>query len=73
MVADTAMAGKYFSSNELGEVVVRFYGDVAIAQGSESWIRKSGERGRWVWMDTWLKRNGRWQVEAAEDLKAPAK
>ena len=73
MVADTATAGKYFSSNELGDVVVRFYGDVAIAQGSESWTRKTGERGRWVWTDTWLKRNGRWQIEAAEDLKAPAK
>jgi ketosteroid isomerase-like protein len=73
MVADTATAGQYFSSNELGDVVVRFYGDAAIAQGSESWTRKTGERGRWVWTDTWLKRNGRWQIEAAEDLKAPAK
>lgn len=73
MVAETATAGNYFSSNEIGDVVVRFYGNMAIAQGSETWTRKSGEKGRWVWTDTWLKRNGRWQIEAAEDLKAPAK
>lgn len=73
MVAETANAGKYYSSNVIGDVVVRFYGNVAIAQGSETWTRKSGEKGRWVWTDTWLKRNGQWQIEAAEDLKAPAK
>jgi ketosteroid isomerase-like protein len=73
MVAETATAGKYFSSNLVGDVIVRFYGNVAIAQGSETWTRKSGEKGRWVWTDTWLRRNGRWQIEAAEDLKAPAK
>ena len=73
MVAETATAGKFFSSNVIGDIVVRFYGNMAIAQGSETWTRKSGEKGRWVWPDTWLKTNGRWQIEAAEDLKAPAK
>jgi hypothetical protein len=73
MVAETATAGKYFSSNQVGDVIVRFYDNVAIAQGSEIWTRKTGEKGRWVWTDTWLRRNGRWQIEAAEDLKAPAR
>ena len=72
MVADTIKAGAHFSSNEIGDVIVRFYGNMAVAQGSESWTRKSGEKGRWVWTDTWLKRNGNWQIVAAEDLKAPA-
>lgn len=71
MVAETAQARKYFASNVIGDVVVRFYGTTAIAQGSETWTRKSGEKGRWVWTDTWLKRNGQWQIVAAEDLKAP--
>jgi hypothetical protein len=31
------------------------------------------ERGRFVWTDTWLQRNGRWQIVAAEDLIAPEK
>ena len=72
MVADTAKSPQYFVSNRVNDVIVRFYGNMAVAQGSETWTRKSGEKGRWVWTDTWLKRNGQWQIVAAEDLKAPA-
>jgi hypothetical protein len=53
------------------QVRVRFYGDTAIAQGDETWERRSSERGRFVWIDTWLRRNGLWQIVAAEDLIAP--
>lgn len=73
MVADTAKAGQYFSSNVIGDIFVRFYGNMAVAQGSETWTKKSGASGRWVWTDTWLKRGGQWQIVAAEDLEAPAK
>ena len=72
MVADTAKGPQSFVSNKINDVIVRFYGNMAIAQGSETWTRKNGEKGRWVWTDTWLKRNGGWQIIAAEDLKAPA-
>jgi aminopeptidase C len=71
MIADTRTAQQYFVSNRLNEVKVRFYGDTAIAQGDESWERRSGERGRFVWTDTWIRRNGRWQIVATEDLVAP--
>jgi ketosteroid isomerase-like protein len=71
MIADTRNAPQYFVSNRLNEVKVRFYGDTAIAQGDEAWERRSGERGRFVWTDTWIRRNGRWQIVAAEDLIAP--
>lgn len=71
-VAETTTAGRRYASNAIGDVLVRFYGNMAVAQGSETWTRKSGEKGRWVWTDTWLMRNGRWQIVAAEDLKAPA-
>jgi ketosteroid isomerase-like protein len=71
MIADTKEGPKYFVSNHLDEVKVRFYGDTAVAQGSESWVRQTGEKGRFVWTDTWLRRNGRWQIVAAEDLVAP--
>ena len=73
MVADTEKAPQFFQSNVIGDIIVRFYGDTAIAQGSETWTRKTGEKGRWVWTDTWLRRNGLWQIIAAEDLKAPAR
>ena len=73
MIDETRNAPKYFLSNRLNEVKVRFYGKTAIAQGSETWEKRSGERGRFVWTDTWLQRNGRWQIIAAEDLIAPEK
>jgi hypothetical protein len=73
MISDTRDAPKYFVSNHANEIKVRFYGDTAVAQGSETWERRSGDplRGRFVWTDTWLKRNGKWQIVAAEDLAAP--
>ncbi len=57
-----------FEFNHLKNVDIRFYGDMAIAQGSEGWKLKSGKPGEFVWTDTWLKRNGTWQIVAAEDL-----
>lgn len=73
MIADTREAPKFFLSNRLNQVKVRFYGDTAVAQGDESWERRSGEpkRGRFVWIDTWVLRNGRWQIVAAEDVSVP--
>jgi len=73
MVRETRSAPEYFASNQLNEVKVRFFGNTAVAQGHESWQRHSGEplRGRFVWTDTWVKRKGRWQIVAAEDLIAP--
>lgn len=73
MIADTRNAPKHFVSNRLNDVKVRFYGDTAIAQGSETWEKRTSERGRFVWTDTWIRRNGRWQIVAAEDLIAPEK
>jgi ketosteroid isomerase-like protein len=73
MVSDTRDAPNYFVSNRANEIKVRFYGDAAVAQGSETWERRTGDplRGRFVWTDTWLRRNGKWQIVAAEDLVAP--
>jgi ketosteroid isomerase-like protein len=53
------------------DVDVRFYGDAAVARGSESWEKRNGERGRYVWTDTWIHRNGKWQIVAAVDVKVP--
>ena len=58
---------------KLGEVTIRFFGDnLAIAYGSESRVKTSkngkDETETLIWTDTWLKRNGRWQIIAAEDL-----
>jgi hypothetical protein len=58
---------------QLGEVKIQFFGkSVAVAYGNESSIRK-GKDGKefsrcLVWTDTWLKRNGKWQIIAAQDV-----
>jgi uncharacterized protein (TIGR02246 family) len=73
MVDDTRNAPKYFLSNHLNNVIVRFYGNTAVAQGHETWVRRTGEpaTARFVWTDTWVYRNNKWQIVAAEDLVAP--
>jgi ketosteroid isomerase-like protein len=73
MVSDTRDAPKYFVSNHANDVKVRFYGATAVAQGDETWQRRIGDplRGRFVWTDTWVRRKGKWQIVAAEDLIAP--
>ena len=84
----TSPSGKRYSKPEeisekpsardckLGEVKIRFFGDnLALAFGTESRVKtKDGKDSveTLIWTDTWLKRNGRWQVIAAEDL-IPAK
>lgn len=60
-----------FLFNHLDQVKIRFFGNTAVAQGSESWERNiEPRRGRFVWTDTWVLRNGKWQIVAAEDMVA---
>ena len=74
MISETKEGPKHFVSNHLEDVKIWFFGDnTAVAQGSESWVRRNGERGRFVWTDTWILRKGRWQIVAAEDLVPPAR
>jgi hypothetical protein len=63
---------------KLGPVKVRFFSEqLAMVYGSESAIRtsKDGKAARrcLVWTDTWLKRDGKWQIIAAQDneVKCP--
>ncbi len=63
---------------KLLDAKVRFFGDsVAVIYGSESRVRK-GKDGKdstqaQVWTDTWLRRNGQWQIIAAQDALVPTK
>jgi len=66
-IRDTRESAKDFVSNHLNRVKVRFFGNTAVAQGDETWEKQAGEQrhGRYVWTDTWILRNGRWQIVAA--------
>jgi ketosteroid isomerase-like protein len=70
---ETRLGPAHFASNRLVDVHIRFYGDTAVAQGSEHWELRDGERrtGRYVWSDTWVRRDGRWVVVAAADIAVP--
>lgn len=61
---------------QLGEVQVQFFGDsIAVAYGSESRVQKAADGTEakvcQVWTDTWLKRNDKWQIVAAQDTVIP--
>jgi len=70
-VADAKSGPGDFLSDHLDYAHVRFFEDTAVVQGSETWTRKGGHKGRFVWTDTWLRRNGKWQIVAAEDDSVP--
>ena len=62
----------------LDDAKVRFFGeDVAIIYGSEHAIGKDktnpDAKQCQVFTDTWLKRNGKWQIAAAQDNKVDCK
>jgi hypothetical protein len=52
-------------SNQVDSLRIRFYGDVAIAFGGEAWTKKDGSTGRNLWTDTWVRRQGKWQIVAS--------
>ena len=59
-------------SNHLDYANLRFFGDTAVVQGSETWTRKGGSSGHFIFIDTWVRRGGLWQIVAAVDVSVPA-
>ncbi len=60
-----------FVSDHLDYAHVRFFKDTAVVQGSETWTLKDGRKGHFIWTDTWLRRDGKWQIVASEDVSVP--
>jgi len=60
--------GKY-SSFTTRDVTVRIYGEAAVAQGTDVWetADQSKEKGSSIWTDTWVRVQGKWLLEAAQD------
>jgi len=60
------------------DVTVHYFGDkMAVLYGSESAITKAKDgheyRRKLTWVDTWLKRNGKWRIVAVEDMPSEMK
>jgi len=77
-VADMSDLSKTARDCRLIDAKVRFFGDeLALVYGSESSVRKAkdgAEKARYlIWTDTWLKRNGNWQIIAAQDTQFDCK
>jgi hypothetical protein len=77
-VADTTDPTKGARDCRLIDAKLRFFGDsLAMVYGSESSVRKAKdgtEQARClIWTDTWLKRNGNWQIIAAQDTRFDCK
>ena len=71
---------KWSTDCRLDDADVRFFGpDVAVVYGAESktvaLADSKLERRCLVWTDTWLRRNGKWQIIAVQDnrIECPAK
>jgi hypothetical protein len=71
---------KWSTDCRLDEADVRFFGDdVAVVYGAESKTVElpdgKTERRCLAWTDTWLRRNGKWQIIAVQDnrIECPAK
>ena len=77
-VADTQDLSKTARDCRLIDAKVRFFGDnLAMVYGSESSVQKGKDELAkprcLIWTDTWLKRNGRWQIVAAQDTQFDCK
>ncbi len=62
--------GPQLTSDNVTNIVVRVYGNTAVAQADEHEIGPAPENKRYerVFTDTWIKINGQWRIVAAEDL-----
>ena len=63
---------------QLQQIQIRLFGDsVAVAYGDESSVSKkkdgTKEKHCLAWTDTWLKRNGKWQIVSAQDTRVACK
>ena len=56
------------ASNKVNDVKIRFFGNVAVAQGSETSIGKDGKSNLIVWTDIYELRDAQWVIVAAQDV-----
>lgn len=63
-------AGPNMTADTVGPVDIVFYGDVAIARGSEHQIGPAPARTEQdrVWTDIWVRRSRQWRIVSAVDL-----
>ena len=73
-LADMKTPGNSLDSIEMGSMTVRIFGSTAVVTGSDT--AKSTEEGKdtsgkYVWMDVFVKQDGKWKAVASESTKVP--
>lgn len=72
-MADLKTGTSTLTSEQLGPMTVRVFGNTAVVTGSDtetSTDRDKNSSGKYVWTDVFVSRNGRWQVVASQSTKA---
>jgi ketosteroid isomerase-like protein len=71
-IADMKSGSSSEQSVDLGEMKVRVFGNTAVVTGSDtekSTYQGKDSSGKYVWMDVFVNRNGKWQAVASESTK----
>ncbi len=72
LLADIKSGGSKIESFDFGPIEVKVLGSVAIAQGSDtekSTTKGKDSSGKWVWMDVFVKRDGKWVAVRSENAQ----
>lgn len=69
MAAQPPRTSKSVSYSDNDYVRVRFFGSTAMNQGRDSLRTKDGHTSHLIWTDTWLKRDGKWQIVQSQDAE----
>jgi ketosteroid isomerase-like protein len=73
VLAEVKSGDSKLESFEFGPMDVKSFGTaVAVVQGSDtekSSLKGKDSSGRWVWMDVFVKRNGKWQAVRSQAAK----
>jgi ketosteroid isomerase-like protein len=66
--------GPNLTSSDTTVEQVRFFGDIAVATGSDAMVGPPPglRRIRSIWTDIWIRRDGQWRVIAAHDMAGAA-
>ncbi|WP_373520420.1 nuclear transport factor 2 family protein [Aquiflexum sp.] len=70
LIRESKMKANRYYKPKVFNVTIRFYGEAAVAQGNETWTKKADSTSTTnIWTDTWIYRDKKWQIVAAQDLK----
>lgn len=70
LIRESKIKANQFYKPKVFNVTIRFYGMAAVAQGNETWTKIEDSTSTTnIWTDTWIYRDKKWQIVAAQDLK----